>query len=198
MTNAKYTTEYKIDNTKNINVTNTIAMAVEKEMNLTKALEEIGKIYKCSDISLIREIHKTEKLFNLPKHEFMGQVNLESQFKNISRMDNNNKISYGVCQMQMDTARDAFRKMSPMLEEMNIFIQPPTIELLKDSEYAIKFSGAYMRFLHNKYENPRQALASYNSGELNTKHESSGYEYSYTLLIQERMAEFEAIIGDSY
>ena len=146
-----------------------------------------------------REIHKTEKLFNLPKYEFMSQINLENQFKNISRMDNNKKMSFGICQIQIDTARDAYKKMSPMLKEMGIYLQPPTIDLLKnDIEYSIKFSGGYMKYLHDKYENPLQALTCYNAGEYNTKHKASGYKYSYTNLIQERIAEFKSIIGDYY
>ena len=124
---------------------------------------------------------------------------MKIDFKIPSHMDTNGKMSYGICQIQIDTARDAYKKMQPMLNKMGIEIKAPTIQLIKeDSIYSIKFMGAYMKYLHSKYSNPNQALASYNGGEGNTKYASSGYEYSYTNVIKERQAEFKLIIGQNY
>ena len=72
---SDYTISYTVANTTALSAT------IEKEMNLTKSFEEIAKIYN-ADVNIIREVHKVEKLFNLPKHSFMGQVNCENRFQN--------------------------------------------------------------------------------------------------------------------
>ena len=189
--NVKYSTTVQYKNISDQNV-------LQKEINRTLAIQKMSKIYG-ADVNLVKEVHRIEKLFGLPKYQFMGQINLESKWANITRMDTNNKLSYGVAQFQIDTAREAYIKITPMLRNMGIEMVPPTVDLLKnDSNYSIKLAGAYNKYLSLKYTNPNKALAFYNGGEMNTKYESSGYQYSYTILIQERMVEIASIMGDFY
>jgi len=200
MTNAKYTTEYKIDNTKNINSTNTIAMAVEKEMNLMSGLEQIGKIYNFKDIKFLKFIHDMEKKVGLPKHELMGLINGESRFVNESRIEKDGIVSYGCCQMRIGTATDAYKKIQPILKETGIKLQPPTESLLKNNrEYTVKFTACYLKYLHELHPNQLQALTAYNAGIGSTiRFKSRDYKYSYTIMIQERITEFASIIGEFY
>jgi len=192
--NIKYTcltsAEYKSPDVQNI---------LSKEMNRTLAIQKMSKIYG-ADVNLVKEVHRIEKLFGLPKYQFMSQINVESRWANISRMDTNNKLSYGVAQWQLQSAREAYIKITPLLHNMGIEkMVPPTVDLLKnDSNYSIKLAGAYNKYLSLRYPDTNKALCYYNAGEYNNKYESSGYHYSYTDTIQERMVEIASIMGNSY
>ena len=115
-----------------------------------KKTEEKQKIYNLTKL--------VETEFKIKKELMWALIATESSFKNVT-----NGVSIGYTQIQLGTAKDIYKKYEQQLKSLGV--KPPkTINDLKNPKTQILISGAYLRYLIDKFKDQNIALRAYNAG----------------------------------
>lgn len=113
-----------------------------------------------------------EEAFEIPPGTLHAMCFVESGHKRIDIQDTNGKKSYGVCQVQLETARFVFSKVSLQARcsagssYLGVFQLPAPRgrDLSRNSWINAMYAAAYLRYQYDRYGSWEKALGAYNQG----------------------------------
>lgn len=171
---------------------------VQFEKERDKRLLELCNLYgyNFKDIGYLKMLIEVEESFALQKGELIALASVENSFGNKTVTEKDGITSFGTFQMRLITAK-------PIRESMiNRGLDVPTVtenRLRNDRQYQALLAASYLQELHVKTSNNYQVWCEYNAGSVNMKKfKSTGYKYTYSMKMRDRVDTIQKIMGDFY
>lgn len=163
-----------------------------------KRLKELSKKLggREEDIEYIKYLIEIENLFELKRGELIALASVESSFRNISKVEWDGIMSYGVFQMRKFIAEPAYK----LAVNRGIKLERFDIEIMKrDKKYQALLAGAYLNYLHKNASSDYEVWAWYNAGiQGKEKFKDNGYRYPYSEKMAKRIKLINDILEDYY